>query len=201
MNSQSPSPGENNRLCWVVRSPYKPGEGFGLRITQERRFAIMAKRTDKVCAGCGLVFVDRSNARCATFCSRSCGQRARHKADPERRRRSDRQYREANVERGRERLRLWALANPDALREKEARRRATKRNAFVEEVDREAIYKRDNFTCQICGVLVNMTILYPHPQSPVLDHILPLSRGGTHEPRNVQLTHNTCNIQKGAKIT
>jgi 5-methylcytosine-specific restriction endonuclease McrA len=36
----------------------------------------------------------------------------------------------------------------------------------------------------------------PDPMSPSLDHILPLSKGGTHEPRNVQLAHLGCNVRK-----
>jgi 5-methylcytosine-specific restriction endonuclease McrA len=32
-----------------------------------------------------------------------------------------------------------------------------------------------------------------------LDHIVPLSRGGTHEPSNVQLAHYGCNSKRGAK--
>jgi 5-methylcytosine-specific restriction endonuclease McrA len=29
-----------------------------------------------------------------------------------------------------------------------------------------------------------------------LDHIVPLARGGTHEPRNVQVSHARCNNRK-----
>jgi hypothetical protein len=33
-----------------------------------------------------------------------------------------------------------------------------------------------------------------------LDHIVPISRGGTHEPANVQVSHPRCNQSKAAKI-
>jgi 5-methylcytosine-specific restriction endonuclease McrA len=36
----------------------------------------------------------------------------------------------------------------------------------------------------------------PHPKAPVLDHILPLAQGGTHEPTNVQCAHFMCNSIK-----
>jgi 5-methylcytosine-specific restriction endonuclease McrA len=36
--------------------------------------------------------------------------------------------------------------------------------------------------------------------SPTIDHILPLARGGTHEPSNVQAAHFGCNAAKGARV-
>lgn len=33
-----------------------------------------------------------------------------------------------------------------------------------------------------------------------LDHIIPLSKGGTHEPNNVRITHAKCNLSKHSKI-
>jgi 5-methylcytosine-specific restriction endonuclease McrA len=63
-------------------------------------------------------------------------------------------------------------------------------------IDISAIYQRDNWVCQICGKRVNPNNKYPHPLSPSLDHIIPLSIGGTHEPRNVQLAHFRCNSLK-----
>jgi len=36
----------------------------------------------------------------------------------------------------------------------------------------------------------------PHPKAPTIDHVIPLSKGGTHEPANVQLAHYYCNSIK-----
>jgi 5-methylcytosine-specific restriction endonuclease McrA len=33
-----------------------------------------------------------------------------------------------------------------------------------------------------------------------LDHVIPLSRGGNHEPGNVQCSHLACNVRKGARV-
>lgn len=33
-----------------------------------------------------------------------------------------------------------------------------------------------------------------------LDHVVPLSQGGAHDPANVQLAHLTCNVRKGAQL-
>lgn len=38
-----------------------------------------------------------------------------------------------------------------------------------------------------------MALQYPHPMSPSLDHIEPLSLGGAHDPANVRLAHLKCN--------
>lgn len=108
----------------------------------------------------------------------------------------ERIYRETNPEKLAERQRAWALANPEKVRERNARRRARKLAAYVAPVDNKSIYKRDKYKCQLCGENVNMEKSYPDPMSPSIDHILPLSKGGTHEPDNVQLAHLRCNLKK-----
>lgn len=75
--------------------------------------------------------------------------------------------------------------------------RAQRAGAYAEAVDRGAIFERDGGMCQICKKPVRLDREFPHPLSPSLDHILPISKGGTHEPRNVQLTHWICNHRKG----
>lgn len=78
------------------------------------------------------------------------------------------------------------------------RRDQAKRNAFVERVIRAKVYERDDWCCQLCGKQVNRTASVPHPNAPTLDHILPISKGGTHEYANVQLAHFMCNSIKGS---
>lgn len=43
-----------------------------------------------------------------------------------------------------------------------------------------------------------MSKQHPHPRAPVVDHIMPLSRGGEDTKTNVQLAHSKCNGAKGA---
>lgn len=76
------------------------------------------------------------------------------------------------------------------------RRRAVKVAAYVEDVWRSRIFERDGWRCQLCGKKVARTRVVPHPRAPVLDHIVPLACGGTHEPRNVQLACFLCNSVK-----
>jgi 5-methylcytosine-specific restriction endonuclease McrA len=66
-------------------------------------------------------------------------------------------------------------------------------------VDRLAILDRDSYRCQLCGRALKMTESVPHPLAPTLDHIVPLAKGGRHEPENVQAAHFRCNSLKGAR--
>jgi len=53
--------------------------------------------------------------------------------------------------------------------------------------------------CGICGDVVDMSLHGWDQRGPTIDHIVPLSRGGTHTLGNVQLAHRACNTRKGAK--
>ena len=62
------------------------------------------------------------------------------------------------------------------------------------------IYNRDKWICQICKKPVEKDLSFPNPKRASLDHIIPLSRGGTHESGNVQLAHLSCNTSKGNRV-
>lgn len=79
------------------------------------------------------------------------------------------------------------------------RRRARVRNAKIRPVYFHDIYKRDNGICQICHKQVYLNRGRYHPLSATLDHIIPLAKGGAHEPKNIQLAHRICNMKKGTK--
>lgn len=81
-------------------------------------------------------------------------------------------------------------------RANKSRRQNRKRGQFVANVYRADIIKRDDGTCQLCGKKVNLKLKVPHPMSATMDHIIPLAKDGTHEPKNVQLAHFICNSIK-----
>lgn len=55
--------------------------------------------------------------------------------------------------------------------------------------------------CGICNRPVDFGYKYPHPLSPVIDHIIPVARGGhPSDINNLQLAHWSCNRQKSDKI-
>ncbi len=76
------------------------------------------------------------------------------------------------------------------------RRNKQMKAAYRAPVSFKHIYNRDHGICQICGLPV------PQDKSPnklwaaTIDHIVPLSKGGTHEPDNCQLSHRLCNSIK-----
>lgn len=94
--------------------------------------------------------------------------------------------------------REYKRRNRDKIRATRKDQKMKRRDAFVEHVDINAIYKRDRWTCQLCGKRVNKNLNYPHPLSASLDHVIPISKGGRHMPANVQLAHWRCNVSKGA---
>jgi rubredoxin len=55
------------------------------------------------------------------------------------------------------------------------------------------ILKRDNYRCQMCGVTAK------DGATLEIDHIHPVSKGGTNEPDNLQVLCRECNAGKGAQ--
>lgn len=62
------------------------------------------------------------------------------------------------------------------------------------------IFARDGWTCKLCDLPIDESLKWPHRYSASVDHILPLSLGGSDTLQNVQSAHLTCNISKGARI-
>lgn len=68
----------------------------------------------------------------------------------------------------------------------------------------DRLRQRDNDICQICGEAVDIsdkTDKHIGAKYPSCDHIIPLSKGGTHTWNNVQLAHMGCNSGKCNRIT
>jgi hypothetical protein len=89
-----------------------------------------------------------------------------------------------------------------STRAQDQRRRARSRaNGSVESFSADEIGKRDNWVCGICRDAshpVDLARRRPDPLAPSVDHIMPVSRGGTHTRGNVQITHWFCNQEKNA---
>jgi hypothetical protein len=93
----------------------------------------------------------------------------------------------------------WINENHDLMSSYFATRRARKRGVGYEFIDIRDVYVRDNGICRICGEAVDVALVYPEKNSKSLDHIKPLSKGGSHTWGNVQLAHLICNLRKGIK--
>lgn len=60
-------------------------------------------------------------------------------------------------------------------------------------VTREEIIERDGPVCYLCGQDLD-------PHEIFIDHVVPLSRGGTHTPDNLRVCCRPCNSRKGSKL-
>lgn len=55
--------------------------------------------------------------------------------------------------------------------------------------------------CGICGRPVDKSLKFPDPMSAVVDHIIPINKGGSPDDiDNLQLAHMCCNRAKSDKI-
>ena len=110
--------------------------------------------------------------------------------NPERARAIKKRWRDAHPEKQQAARERWSEANHQRELDKGHRYRARKRGAYVEKVDRLAIYERDGGICQLCDESVARDKFD-------LDHIVPISKGGPHMPSNVRLAHRSCNARRG----
>ena len=89
---------------------------------------------------------------------------------------------------------------PPAERIPPMRSDRTPGNRAAFEAAKQKVLKTQD-TCGICGLPVDMSLKYPHPMSPTVDHIIPIAKGGhPSDINNLQLAHRHCNRQKSDKI-
>lgn len=86
-------------------------------------------------------------------------------------------------------------------REGADRRRAREHKAFVSNVNRRQVFEQDAYLCHICNTQTDPTQTVPHPKAPTIDHVVPLAKGGTHEPSNCRTACFHCNSLKGDRFT
>jgi 5-methylcytosine-specific restriction endonuclease McrA len=58
---------------------------------------------------------------------------------------------------------------------------------------------RNGFLCPFCSETLDRSLRHPHPFSITIDHIQPVSQGGTDHEKNLQLAHDVCNKLRGTK--
>lgn len=57
---------------------------------------------------------------------------------------------------------------------------------------------REEDDCWLCGKPVDKTLKTPHPGSPEVDEVVPVSLGGDPLSRaNCRLAHRLCNVRRG----
>lgn len=80
-------------------------------------------------------------------------------------------------------------------------RRAAKRGNSIEFITPYIVFERDEWTCKRCGIStpkdLRGTIQW---NAPELDHVIPISKGGSHTMDNLQCLCRRCNNSKGDKV-
>lgn len=102
------------------------------------------------------------------------------------------EYRQKAVDR----TKRWIQTNPiQAKRLRKAvsdRYRARKYTTRIGSIDYDRIISDSNGLCSICSKVLTIPI--------DLDHVIPLSRGGSHTQDNLQATHASCNRRKNRRL-
>jgi len=94
--------------------------------------------------------------------------------------------------------RLKQKKNPNYKRLKNHKERARYYGVKYERVDIESIFIRDNYQCKGCGTNVVRSKRYK-PNQATIDHMTPLSRGGSHTWDNLITLCHQCNSNKNDK--
>lgn len=127
-----------------------------------------ASRLSRACGYCGTGFAAATTA--ALYCSKKCARYG------------------------------WAAENPErnerAARANRDKRRARLAGASVERVTADEVRLATGDICYLCGIAIDFNLKHPHPGSPSMDHVVPLSRGGSHSVDNLAMTHLRCNLRK-----
>lgn len=163
------------RACLRCETPFDPKGDAHVYCSAECRAYQPKVNPERRCefSGCGQLFRPSSTRQ------RSCSPMHARQA-----------WRERNLER-----------DADIRRNVYHRRRARKKGGVLgKAVIRAEIARRDDWTCHLCADAIPRLAAWPDPLSLSMDHVVPLSMGGLHDPSNVKAAHLKCNVAKGARI-
>ena len=189
---------------WIARQKEAQKRRFGVTGLSKRERAALGfpERDPKCCLECGATFIPPKQVPQKQFCSLPCGHRYRKRNNPKygereaayyAQRREEkiqycRDYYKANGERQRARQSEYAKANRTYINFRTSLyRNRLKNNGPADKITRSGLIERDGPECPYCGEI---------PSKYTIDHVLPVSRGGTHTWDNVVLACMPCNRRK-----
>lgn len=203
------------KQCIVCESEFIPNSGVQktcsrLCFVEYRKYRRKENNKEKTCALCGKVFKPTNKDQ--TYCTGRCASVARSKIWVEHKTIKTCRYCEKSFVSSLQEINRaycskqcrekdYLHNNPEKDSDRRRKRRAITRGIDAEYIDCTTVYRRDHNICQLCGKKVDMKLKYPHKLSASIDHVIPLSKGGTHRYANVQLAHFRCNTLKETGTT
>lgn len=137
------------------------------------------------CSVCNAEFAQPQGGNRVIYCSAKCRTKARNSRPS-----------------SRENLKRWQERHPEKTAEWHSTNRHRRRLAIGvlgESVSPAVVFERDKWRCQLCGCRVKSGSAGYDPGRATLDHIIPLSRGGSHTYANIQTACHLCNSKKHTK--
>jgi len=74
-----------------------------------------------------------------------------------------------------------------------------KRNTTLAKQWRARI-KKTKPACHICGEAIDYTLPYLNDKAFVIDHVIPLTKGGADAFENIRAAHRDCNSKKRGRL-
>lgn len=89
------------------------------------------------------------------------------------------------------------------MRQERTRRKNNKRRRFPyrqQKANFHTIAERDNWTCWICELRIDPELPSTNRMGGTVDHVVPISKGGTDDWDNLKPAHWICNVKRGNRV-
>lgn len=163
------------KVCPTCGTPIPLGSSATYCCEECRPSAYKAKKTSELtCCDCGTTYYYEKGVSSLTRCE-NC--HAEHQREVKR---QNRLYGKTLNARGR----YWTRIT----------------GAAYEPINPNVVFERDDWTCYLCGCELSERDGDVRGNYPTVDHVTPLSGGGSHTYDNVRACCHTCNSYKGATM-
>lgn len=176
----------------------------------------------KTCKYCNNIFTSRRNK--SLYCSTVCENRYRYKEKTPEKKQSDcakklrkkygtaiRRCIECGYEFNMSDIKYKGKINlcsdecsrkhANRLKDKNNRQRARRYGGVYQTINKTKVFEKYKWRCAVCGRKTPKSLIGSiNDNAPELDHIIPLSKGGSHTYSNVQCLCRSCNGLKSDKI-